>query len=182
MNSKHAILFFFVLISIGTHGQEVFINGTQGNRRLTWEDFAGQVDKRSAFAAFTWWDMNYRYSSVQFNGDTAILMGLMIKLEFNSNRSWIKKGKESDNLLIHEQGHFDIGLLCLLDLMRTFDSTIFFRSDFATKPGLLFRTSLEKYQALSLKYDAETDHSKNQRRQIKWDLFLNNELQRSVQK
>lgn len=107
---------------------------------------------------------------------------MIIKLELNGNKSWVKKGRETENLLTHEQGHFDIGLLCLFELIQTFDSTKFVRSDLPTKHRVLFQTTLEKYQALSLRYDAETNHSKNLGVQIKWNHFLNNELLRFILK
>lgn len=170
---KCTFLFIYVFISNLLFCQDVIINGTNKNRLLTWEDFTGRPDKSSSHDANTYWKLNYSFQGVSFKGDTAKITGLTVKLELDEKLSWIKPGKETANLLKHEQGHFNIGLMCQNEIIKQFNTAVFLRSDVQNKLQTIFNTSLEKYKLMGIKYDDETNHSKNQEGQEKWnDLFV----------
>jgi hypothetical protein len=177
---KH--LFFIVLIcilSIGSlQAQNIFINGKEGDRPLVWSDFQGRPDAGSPYFATTAWGLSFGYDDVKFKGDTALFQNLKIKLEMSADKSWVKKGKETDGLLKHEQGHFDIGRLCLMDIMHQLNTTTFQRPDFQAKIRAVFSETIQKYKTLDAKYDAETNHSINNEQQQKWNGFLLSEEQR----
>src|SRR5829696_5005254 len=88
--------------------QKIIIGGAEANRLLQWSDFSGMPDDSSPFFAYTARTTKFKYSSVNFEGNKAILNGFEMTLEFNEKNSWVKKGKENDELLKHEQGHFDV--------------------------------------------------------------------------
>lgn len=158
--------------------QDIVINGTNKNRLLTWEDFTGKPEKSSSFEAHTYWKLNYSFTGVNFKNDTAVITGLNVKLQLDENLSWIKKGKETPALLKHEQGHFDIGILCQNEIIQQFKSTVFLRSDFQNKMQSIFSATLKKYNLMGLQYDEETGHSKNKENQEKWDAFFAKEINR----
>ena len=167
-------LFFF--ISNLVFSQDVYINGIKKNRLLKWSDFSGEPDKNSPHDANTYWKINYSFKGASTKGDTAKINSLSIILTLDENLSWIKDEKQTDVLLKHEQGHFDIGLICQREIINKLNSTVFLKSDFQQKLQNIFSSILEKYRLLGLKYDEETDHSKNQPAQEKWNDFLKNEL------
>ena len=173
---KCAFLFLFVLFSNSLFCQDVIINGTNKNRLLTWEDFTGKPDRSSSHDANTYWKLNYSYQGVSFKGDTAKITRLTVKLELDEKLSWIKPGKETPNLLKHEQGHFNIGLMCQIEIINQFNTAVFLRSDVQNKLQTIFNTTLEKYKLMGIKYDEETDHSKNKESQEKWNEFFTKEL------
>lgn len=156
--------------------QDVIINGVNKNRLLTWDDFTGKPDKSSSHAANTYWNLNYSFQRISFKGDTAKVTGFSVKLELNENLSWVKQEKQTNNLLKHEQGHFDIGLICQLEIIKQFNSTVFFKTDFQNKIQTIFTAALDKYSQIGIKYDEETDHSKNQASQDNWNVFFDREL------
>jgi hypothetical protein len=174
------IVFLFMLVAIGKtiFCQEVFIGGINKNRLLTWADFTGKPDKNSAYEANTYWTINYTFDGITFKSDTATIAGFQVKLELDNNKSWVKSGRENASLLKHEQGHFDIGLICQKEMIRQINNTIFLKADFKIKLGNIFSSTLEKYKLMGLKYDEETNHSKNEESQIKWDAFFAKELHR----
>lgn len=173
---KYNLLILFLLIGELLFCQEVIINGTNKNRALTWDDFTGKPDKNSTFDAHTYWNVNYRYKKVIYKNDTARIEEPVVILELNKRLSWVKPGRETPNLLKHEQGHFDIGLLCQKELIDKFNTSTFTRFDFRDKVQLLFKTILDKYALMGTKYDDETRHGKNPEKQKSWNDFFSREL------
>ena len=154
------------------HSQTITINGKAGNRPLNWSDFSGKADKGSPYFAFTFYKIGYRFTNVSFKGDTAILQGLEVNLDFDHNKSWSKADKQSPELLKHEQGHFDIGRLTVAEIMNTINSTVFLKNDFQPKMRAIVTAITKKYNDIGIRYDTETNHSVNKEQQEKWNAWL----------
>lgn len=167
--------FFFFCANLA-FAQDIFIGGVNKNRPLQWSDFRGTPDNNSGHEAFTVWNVTYNLSGISLKGDTIRVGKFLVKLEFDENQSWVKPGKQTGLLLKHEQGHFDLGLICQREIIRQLNSTVFFKADFQQKIQSIFSSILEKYHQLGLKYDAETNHSTNQAAQDTWNLFFTAEL------
>ncbi len=167
-----------LIICFGTlaFSQDVIINGVIKNRPLIWADFKGEPDRGSSYDASTYWTMNYNIKGISFRGDTAKISGFSIVLSLQEKLSWSKSEKQTDVLLKHEQGHFDLALICQREAIRELSSTIFFKNDFKDKIPTIFSSILKKYQSLESKYDEETDHSKNRAAQDTWNNFIAGEL------
>lgn len=118
-----ALLISSILINF-CYCQKVIISGEETSRKLVWTDFIGEIDRTSPYFAHTQWNLNYRFGNVQFRGDTAVIGSFELKLELDPSKSWLKKDKATDELLIHEQGHFDCGLLCMNELLATYKKTL----------------------------------------------------------
>jgi len=168
------VLGFFSLLK-NSFCQEVIINGDNKIRLLTWKDFTGQPGK-SGYDANTYWKINYSFSGISFKGDTALLQGLSVKLELDKDQSWVKTGKESLDLLKHEQGHFDMGIICQNEIIEQFKKAVLLKMDYQQKLKNIFSDILTKYIMMGLKYDKETDHFKNRDNQKKWDDFFATQL------
>jgi hypothetical protein len=157
--------------------QAVIINGVNNNRLLTWNDFTGKPDKSSGFQANTFWEINYGFKGIDFAGDTVLLKGFLVTLKFNENKSWVKEGTQTTGLLKHEQGHFDIGLICQNEIIRQINSSVLLKTNFKDTIISIFTNTMKKYHLMGLRYDEETDHSKNQQNQDKWNDFIYKALQ-----
>lgn len=168
------LLILVAVIGLGhqTFGQDVIINGVNKHRLLVWEDFTGKPDKRSEHEANTYWNINFGYQGVRFTNDTAKFTGLNVTLELNNSLSWIKNSKATPYLLKHEQGHFDLGVMCQKEILLQINMAVFLRSDYQKKIQTLFNTTLEKYRILGSRYDEETEHSKFVENQQKWNSFF----------
>jgi hypothetical protein len=172
------LLFFLAVLNSNTYCQEIIIRGENTSRLLVWDDFTGNPDKNSSYQANTYWRLNYSFKNYTLAGDTVKLTGVAVKLELDGKQSWRKKGAETASLLRHEQGHFDIGIICQQEVIQQMNSTILLKNDFVNKLNTIFKTTLEKYHAMGVKYDEETDHSKKQEYQKKWDEFFRSKLNR----
>lgn len=175
---KYFCLLFLLFISNLLCAQDIIINGKTGNRLLTWSDFKGEPDNNSPHDALTLWNINYGLQNITLKGDTIKIGSFLVTLSLEGTKSWIKPQKQTDLLLKHEQGHFDIGLICQREIIRQVNSAVFFKEGFQEKIQTVFSSTLNKYFALSEQYDKETDHSRNQQFQDTWNAFFTKELNR----
>jgi hypothetical protein len=96
---------------------------------------------------------------------------------FDQTKSWIIKAKSTPELLRHEQGHFDISQIGALEALITIKKKI--RNDgrdvFYAVDKVI--DSLEvKCSELNRKYDFDTQHSLNKSAQLKWEEWINSQL------
>jgi hypothetical protein len=173
---KYICAALLICLSTLSFSQDIFINGVNKNRPLTWDDFKGTPDTNSTATAFTVWNINYSLNGISFKGDTVKISNFAVKLEFDEKKSWSKPEKQTNILLKHEQGHFDLGLICQREILRQLNNAVFLKADFQNKLQTIFSSTLEKYRLLGLKYDAETSHSINQPAQNNWNVFFATEL------
>lgn len=172
---------FLLLITANqfAFGQAVLINGGTKNRPLTWNDFTGQPDTQSGHEANTFWAVKYSFQHYGFKGDTINLKGLAVTLELNPAFSWVKPGKETPALLKHEQGHFNIGLICQQEILERINNTVYLKNEFPSRLQNDFNSILHKYQRMNAQYDEETDHSRNLNNQQKWDTYFSEALKKA---
>ena len=170
------IFFIFVSTSLNAHAQKVIIGSTPINKLLTWIDFKGMPDAKSSFDAMTYWSINYKVDKIKELDAQMVFEGFEVVLKFDSSKSWSKPAKATVALLTHEQGHFNIGLICMKEILLNKAVATFNKKNFNEKLQNIFSTAYKKYQDMGLKYDEETNHSKNNVAQLKWDLFFKEQL------
>lgn len=177
MRGKLFLLSLFAFLTQVAFAQKILI-GEEGNRLLQWSDFKGKPDDSSPYFAYTAWKTNVKFSGVRFEGEKAIFNGFEMTVEFDQNKSWVKKGKETDELLKHEQGHFDVGLLYMQEVLNSVTAASFTRSSYKEE----FKTFIEgihlKYSEMGKQYDKETNHSINKEEQGKWNSFFAEQVKR----
>ncbi|MEO6949506.1 MAG: DUF922 domain-containing protein [Ginsengibacter sp.] len=165
------LLLLFMVSGYHTSAQKIIIKGKETDRQLFWKDFTGAPDNNSTFWAFTSWNLKYNYGT-QMQGDSFVIKNYELTLQLNPETSWVKKGKESDYLLAHEQGHFDLGIICMREILKKQSETTVTRENYKTVLGDIFQEKLKKFKALGALYDKETEHSKNRQEQEKWNQYF----------
>jgi hypothetical protein len=93
-------------------------------------------------------------------------------VELDPARTWARMDKVNDALLAHEQGHFDIGILCGKEILATFKTTNFERSNYRGQMQSIFQDVLKKYIDMGRQYDKETEHYRNKEEQERWNKLL----------
>jgi len=161
------------LITGTVSAQQVIISGKPGNRPLVWSDFSGTPDDSNPFSAMTWWSLNYSTSNVTITDGTVNIGSFNVVLELDPKYSWVKKDKGTDDLLRHEQGHFYLALMCMKELLAKEKEQTFTKNSLNRQVQSLFEDVMKKYRDLEVKYDKETDHSKNKEEQEKWNEYFN---------
>jgi len=165
-----------IVICLSTFSQRIIIHGKETDRKLEWSDFKGKVDMSSSYWAHTAYTIKYRYDNVKFNGEMATIVNFELSLELDPERTWARTEKISDELLIHEQGHFDIGILCAKEIMAIFNKTSFNKSDFSEALKSMVSETIRKYNEMGVQYDRETEHFRNKEQQEKWNSLLAEKL------
>lgn len=92
-----------------------------------------------------------------------------VRLQVTTESSWVVRESKTDALLAHEQGHFDI---TGLDARRLMNDLAALRAANAEELQRLVTERIERSrteaQAMSDRYDTETDHGRNADIQRRW--------------
>ena len=141
------------------------------NYFLTWDDFKGKPEPRFA-AASTSYDI-LKSIMPESNKTTVI----KIEAVFFKNKSWKKVSWINDEVLAHEQKHFDIVELFARKLRKKISETEFTNhAEIESKLGELYNVNddaMDKYQD---QYDEETDGSMNGDQQRAWQKKITKEI------
>lgn len=135
--------------------------------KLKWEYFTGKPDSVSGYWAGTYWGVYFHYNIIATHGDT-VTINLQTTHVLKEN-SWVLSSKESDELLNHEQGHFNLAILCEAGFKQAMDTITLFRYNYFQKIDATFNAVLKDIQELELQYDKETNHMLNTKEQKIWD-------------
>ena len=176
---KRTLLFAliaFCFITVDSFSQTVVIQGKSTKRKLAWSDFKAPPDANSTYWAYTGYLVRYRYQDVKIMGENVNIGYFEVTVELDPARTWAKMDKVSDELLIHEQGHFDIGILCGREILATLKRTSFERSNYRDQMQSIFQEILKKYIEMGHQYDSETEHFRNKKEQERWNALLADKL------
>jgi hypothetical protein len=159
-----------LLLASGTSAvkaQDTIPNKPILNGKLQWNDYSGQVDKNSTYWASTHWYVHYKYKILQYLGDTVII-DLQVWPALKAD-SWVLPDKKTDELLQHEQGHFDFARLLVLQFKKETDSIVFLKYNYILKLDSIFNSLLNNIVQTEKQYDNETNHMLNKPEQEKWN-------------
>ena len=165
---KLIVLFILCFVSIGLYAQPQW-----KERKLTWDDFSGSIDLASPFIATTHSSINYSYTWANNNNGHTLILN--ITHVFNKAKSWIKPDGETDDLLAHEQLHFDINELFARRFFAQFKEKIY-TTNLPEEIKMAFSQLITDAQNMNDKYDSETAHSKNRKKQKEWEANINTQL------
>ena len=163
------ILMFAIGLTSETHGQQSNLDGLF--RTLKWEEFKGPVPPKTPYAAET--VTSFSSSPPTFhrttNGKFQLDDRVTIKIKFDPLKSWVNPEVKTwpsgvqQNLLDHEQWHYNITALVARDLFITLMSLKEGEYDSAADGRKSYDFYVQTYrqieQDLQRKYDSETMHS-----------------------
>lgn len=165
---KTVAMLLLSLLLLG--GGERYIEWSK-ERVLTWDDFKGAPDEETTMKAHT-----HSNLSVTWGCDENVFkFGVVAK--FDTEDSW-KKATASENLLAHEQLHFDIAELFARKMRQHFDLVSDGCSLTDEEVGDQVREIMDAWSDYENKYDVESRHSLDRTVQAQWELKVKNELQK----
>lgn len=146
-------------------------------RPLVWSDFKGRPTNSIPFAALTSGTFSCNFEKIS---DTE--SKLVITMGFDTKKSWVKAKKATDKLLIHEQGHFDIfEVYARIFVKKLEESNALSGPKYGEKTKKIFEKNFDELMKLQGKYDRETDHSKNEEKQVEWTAKIKSMLEENKQ-
>jgi hypothetical protein len=165
---KGCSLLLLMMFSISSFSQ---INWTDGD--LKWTDFSGPIPSSSKFDALT-----HSSISLDFEGQN-ISLNFTIKSQFTPSKSWKRAGVDT-YILKHEQGHFDITEYHARLLRKNLKSYKY--KSFASISidiQRMFDEASDAANEMQVRYDEETNHSINRKKQSKWNKKIKNLLSKT---
>ena len=160
---KLYLIVVFIILSGVVQAQESSIIWEE-NKALEWTDFTGKASDTSKFDAECYAEISYNYTFydlADFEFD--------VHAKFHKNSSWSKKGKQSAELLKHEQLHFDIAEYYARKLATAFANYTFNSSTIKQDFNTIYTAIITEYDVVDNTYDYETEHSKNKKQQEAWN-------------
>lgn len=136
--------------------------------QLSWPDFKGSPANNTSHKASTSSGISYSYtlhdSAYAF---TAIAF-------FDSNKSWSKTN--DSNLLVHEQGHFDITQIYARRLQAALSKLTESTTIDEKKISTTSQKIIAEKNTFQRKYDLETGYGSNQTKQRQWTELIQSQL------
>jgi hypothetical protein len=136
-------------------------------RPLAYDDFAGDYTvKQGDEAAVTASGIGIEYkSSVEHS---KLVVNVKLIPVFFKNNSWFKPEAKIENVLAHEQTHFDITAIKTCEFAARIRAATFTKNDY----DKLLQAYLDEFTRITKdeedKYDAETNHGLVRDKQIEW--------------
>lgn len=158
-----SILIIIIIINISLG---FFINSNNKNiitwensKQLKWEYFNGDPIMESKFSAYSTMGISRNYNEKDF-------IKIMVKTLFVKDKSWVKPNP-SDNLLKHEQGHFNLFEIYARKLRKIYiENSDSIDIDYY---NYQYKVINEYLDSITIKYDKETDFSRNIKEQERWN-------------
>ena len=163
MTSLHKLLLplLFVLpamVSAQDNNEELL--DWNEEKRLQWNDFKSKPDPRSDAAAST-----TTYLGIEYSFSNNVIL-YKIACRFSKNKSWGLH--QTEYILAHEQGHFDIAEIFARKLHMKMKNYKFNRSTYRQDLKKIYDEILDEKEMWQNTYDEETRHSIDRKKQAAW--------------
>lgn len=149
----------------------------QADRKLEWSDFTRRTGPPEMFKAFSYTGISYVIDAPEGT------VNIEVTPYFLPEESWVHIEYLTNELLNHEQGHFDIAAVYakeLDDQLKPYeiDADAFTERDLAKKIEAMFYVVFAEMDDCQKRYDAETLHGTAVEAQARWDKWFNQKLSR----
>ena len=128
------------------------------NRPLKWKDFKGKIPNKNTD--------DYAITSINFSYEILAGNKILISNYMNKKKSWVIKDKQTDNLLKHEQYHFNLSEGYAREMRKAMQKI---EIPSTKNIQLVYAEWIQKHKEAQEQYDRETAHSVNRAEQIKWE-------------
>jgi len=146
------------------------------NRKLTWQDFQGDVPPGAPWGAMTASGFSF-HSSMQ-EDENSINISVGVYSFFTKHDSWKKPNVNSSYHLEHEQHHFDITRLYAQKLVDEIRKAHFNKSNYRKLLYSIFDKVYAESIAFQHEYDKETKNSMDVEKQKEWNQKIQTEVQK----
>ncbi len=148
----------------------------QEGRLLSWEDFKAEPDATLPYTANTNSGISYIWNYSTASG--VPVLEHEVFTSFYPNKSWVQKHVHDEiYLLKHEQLHFDISELHARKLRKALAEYEIGRNIRQDLKRIYNRIESER-TGMQNRFDLETSHSENKDAEMKWRVFVENELKK----
>ena len=136
-------------------------------KRLSWDDFRGEIPKNNRAAAITASGITYRFSTSGTRGN--IMVDFKIDTYFYPEKSWYQPELIDEVILGHEQLHFDISELYARKMKARLAEETFTHANVKSKVKAIYTEIMKEVEEFQNVYDDETNFSRNREQQSIWN-------------
>lgn len=165
-------IFFVLHTTFGAFVEEEKVLWREGER-LSWRMFKGQPETIGSFVASTNSGISLSFG-IRTSGDEVII-DYTVSCFFYPEKSWYAKENVNDEILAHEQTHFDISELFARKLRKKFDE-IPKNKAFKDAATIVYRKNEEERVLMQDQFDVETDHSRLRDKEVFWEAYVQKQL------
>lgn len=144
------------------------------NKPLRWDDFKGEPNIDSRSVAVTTSGFGYVASMVRNSEKQEIKID--VYCHFDKSKSWVKKEAKRDDILRHEQLHFDLSYLAASRFKKRLEQYHFTNVNYKTILPQMYREELDWLNETQKDYDFETRHGLDEEAQALWEEKVKKEL------
>lgn len=167
------ILHIWIIPALSQSERKTEIKIWSEDRELRRDDFRKAPPPNQKFNAQSWVALDISATCVagRFFYDVSAI--------FNCDSSWVKQVKGVEKLLRHEQGHFDLAEISARELRKAFSELNEFCGDLdemKRKVNVFATYNRMKLNTEQSRYDAETRHGSDSKKQKRWEEKIANRL------
>ena len=167
---KYSFLYLIMVIICFSFTQDDNLIMWQESNKIAWTDFKATSNNSSPYKAFT--ESEIKTEIAAKNNEAHI----SIKTFFDKNKSWVKS--KTDELLAHEQLHFDITELWSRKFRQKVSGKTFSYKTFQKEVSAIQNDIYKGSKDMQTAYDKETQHSIVVESQKKWEKKIAEDLQK----
>jgi hypothetical protein len=138
-------------------------------RKLTWKDFKG--DPTSNYYAA---QSNCAFAQSiepQTEGNAGVIY-IYVRAALLKKGSWVRKDQASDEVLRHEQLHFDIAEWQVRKLRKSLNEADLSLDNYEETVSKISNAAWDEYNRMQAAYDTETKHGTIEAEQVKWNKMV----------
>jgi len=150
--------------------------------QISWSGFTKVTTKPRNFDgdAYTYATFQSDVKPARGEGKTIVVKSADVAVRLNARQSWAVDGKLTDDLLTHEQGHYNI---TALGAREFYTALLKLKAKDPKSLGDAIQDLNDKWEkkidTLNKRYDEKTDHSKVKAEQEKWNKAIAAEKQKA---
>jgi hypothetical protein len=138
---------------------------------LSWDDFRMQYSPNAKYVAEV--EVNFNISTRPTRFRDSVITEIHAYLDPDS--SYVKPGRQTDSLLRHEQGHYQIAEIYARKLRKTI-SEMKYCPTYTDSVVRLYKSLHVEYRKFQVAYDVQTNHSLNRPQQAIWNMKIDSLL------
>lgn len=168
MIKQFLLLGFVLFLSFSKAQDKIFWNE---NRKLVWADFQSPAKPNTSQAAAT----TFCGISYLLNSSTKKFTDEQVKIQsfFIPSKSWAHAEHKTDNVLMHEQSHFDIAEL----FARRFRKIISDKSLDVKSLQRYYERIYDDYKEYQQDYETVTNHGRIRDKQLEYSRKIDEEIE-----
>ncbi|HOZ83180.1 MAG TPA: DUF922 domain-containing protein [Bacteroidia bacterium] len=158
MNRQAICLIALIAYATTTSAQELV---DWQEKRLTWDDFEKRNLPHSRTGAITSSGIYFSYM------ENAAGLDIIVKAQMDKSRSWVNTHSMHDEVLSHEQMHFDISEIHARLLRQYF--ALNNKKTARHNPESIYKKYINRLRRMQDDYDRQTNHGNDMYMQMKWE-------------